>query len=90
MLRSASNQILIFLFLPETKQRTLEELDYVFGVTTRRHASYQVGTAAPWFFKRWILFKKEAYLPPLYKFDYDVFTDPKIKSYADNGFSKEV
>ena len=31
---------LILFFMPETKQRTLEELDYVFGVTTRRHAQF--------------------------------------------------
>ena len=34
--------VLIFLFLPETKQRTLEELDYVFAVPTSKHVSYQV------------------------------------------------
>ena len=34
--------IMIFLWVPETKQRTLEELDYVFAVPTRKHMSYQV------------------------------------------------
>lgn len=34
--------VLIFLFLPETKQRTLEELDYIFAVPTRTHAKYQL------------------------------------------------
>lgn len=33
--------VAIFLFMPETKQRTLEELDYVFGVPTRMHARFQ-------------------------------------------------
>lgn len=61
--------ILIFLFLPETKQRTLEELDYVFAVPTMRHASYQTGTWAPWFFKRYVLFQKGAKLEPLYQFE---------------------
>lgn len=28
--------ILIFLFVPETKQFTLEQLDYVFGIRTRK------------------------------------------------------
>lgn len=59
--------ILIFLFLPETKQRTLEELDHVFGVPTRRHISYQVGTVLPWWFRRWVLFRKGEICPDLYE-----------------------
>lgn len=60
---------LIFLFVPETKQRTLEELDYVFAVPTRRHVSYQCTEAAPWWIKRYIFFNKKATLKPLYQFD---------------------
>lgn len=60
--------ILIFLFLPETKQRTLEELDYVFAVPTRKHARYQLFTVLPWWFKRWVLFRKGAECPDLYHF----------------------
>lgn len=61
--------VLIFLWLPETKQRTLEELDYVFAVPTTRHMSYQCGTWAPWFVKRYVLWRKDAYLEPLYQFE---------------------
>ncbi|KAL8796908.1 MAG: hypothetical protein Q9182_007292 [Xanthomendoza sp. 2 TL-2023] len=61
--------VLIFLFVPETKQRTLEELDYVFAVPTRTHVSYQVKKALPWWFKRYVLRRKGARLEPLYKFD---------------------
>ena len=61
--------VLIFLFLPETKQRTLEELDYVFAVPTFTHAKYQVTKALPWWFKRWVFFQKDAQLEPLYKFE---------------------
>ncbi|OAQ96447.1 hypothetical protein LLEC1_00988 [Akanthomyces lecanii] len=57
---------LIFCFVPETKQKSLEELDYVFGVSTRAHAKYQVGTVMPWWFNRYIL-QKEVICPPLYK-----------------------
>ncbi|KZL82664.1 sugar transporter [Colletotrichum incanum] len=57
---------LIFLFVPETKQKSLEELDYVFGVPDRKHASYQLKTVLPWWTKRWILQKKGAVCPPLY------------------------
>jgi hypothetical protein len=60
---------MIFLFVPETKQRTLEELDYVFAVPTRTHVRYQLTKALPYFVQRWIFFNKEARLEPLYKFD---------------------
>ena len=60
---------LIFFFLPETKQRTLEELDYVFGVSTRRHASFQIKEQAPWWFRRWVLFRKGEREPQLYHFE---------------------
>ncbi|KAI1976793.1 hypothetical protein LOZ53_006335 [Ophidiomyces ophidiicola] len=61
--------VLIFLFLPETKQRTLEELDYVFAVPTRTHAKYQLTTVLPWWFKRYILMRKHAVCPELYHLD---------------------
>ncbi|KAL8692978.1 MAG: hypothetical protein Q9218_002095 [Villophora microphyllina] len=61
--------VLIFLFVPETKQRTLEELDYVFAVPTRTHMNYQVSKALPWWFKRYVLRRNIGPLEPLYKFD---------------------
>ena len=61
--------VLIFLFLPETKQRTLEELDYVFAVPTSKHVSYQVNKTLPYWFKRYILWRKDAKLEPLYHLD---------------------
>ncbi|KAK2059994.1 hypothetical protein LY76DRAFT_591807 [Colletotrichum caudatum] len=60
---------LIFLFVPETKQKSLEELDYVFGVPTRKHASYQLGTVLPWWTKRYVLRRGAAPCPPLYHED---------------------
>ena len=70
--------VLIFLFVPETKQRTLEELDYVFAVPTRTHVKYQVTKALPWWFKRYILCNKRVKLEPLYHFDGAVAADQKI------------
>jgi sugar porter (SP) family MFS transporter len=61
--------VMIFLWLPETKQRTLEELDYIFAVPTRVFMKYQVTKALPWWFKRWILLDKTARLEPLYQLD---------------------
>jgi MFS family permease len=59
---------MIFLWLPETKQRSLEELDYVFGVSTRRHMSFQVKEVAPWWIKTYVLRRKGLTVPQLYKF----------------------
>ncbi|KAH7275685.1 hypothetical protein MRS44_006120 [Fusarium solani] len=56
---------LILLFVPETKALTLEELDQVFGVSTRKHASYQIKNAV-WHFKKWVLRKDLEPLPLFY------------------------
>ncbi|KAK8923256.1 Polyol transporter 5 [Metarhizium anisopliae] len=58
--------VFIFLFVPETKQKTLEELDYVFAVPDRTHAKYQLGTVLPWWFRRWFLWRRNETCPPLY------------------------
>ncbi|KAK0625407.1 hypothetical protein B0T17DRAFT_272539 [Bombardia bombarda] len=60
--------IMIFFLVPETKQRTLEELDYVFAVPTHKFASYQLTQALPWWFKRWVLWRRDAQLKPLYQY----------------------
>lgn len=51
------------------KQRTLEELDYIFGVPTKNFIAYNFRVALPWWWKRWVLFDKSAKLVPLYTFD---------------------
>lgn len=56
---------LIFLFVPETKQLTLEELDQVFSISTPAFSKYQVRTVLPHWFRRWFLFRKNEYLAPL-------------------------
>lgn len=56
---------LILLFVPETKALTLEELDQVFSVSTRKHASYQIHNAI-WHFKTWVLRKKLEPMTPFY------------------------
>lgn len=40
--------ILIFVFVPETTGKTLEEINYIFGVPTWKHASYQLNEVLPW------------------------------------------
>ncbi|KAL1634051.1 hypothetical protein SLS58_010845 [Diplodia intermedia] len=63
--------VLIFLFLPETKQRTLEELDYVFAVPTRTHARYQLFEVLPWWTRRYVLRRGGLPAPELYHFESD-------------------
>lgn len=65
--------VMIYLFVPETKQRTLEELDYIFAVPTKKHIHYQVFEVLPWWINRYI-FRRNVHLEPLYKFDH-VATD---------------
>ncbi|KEF52043.1 uncharacterized protein A1O9_12033 [Exophiala aquamarina CBS 119918] len=61
--------VMIFLWLPETKQKSLEELDYVFAVPTRTHMNYQLYQVLPYWFKTQILRRKGLTSPQLYKFD---------------------
>ncbi|KAL8818247.1 MAG: hypothetical protein Q9191_007983 [Dirinaria sp. TL-2023a] len=70
--------VMIFFWVPETKQRTLEELDYVFAVPTRKHMSYQLTKALPYFFKRHVLRQKNARLEPLYRFEGAVAEHQKV------------
>ncbi|KAB8070706.1 hypothetical protein BDV29DRAFT_197824 [Aspergillus leporis] len=66
---NATAFIMIFFLVPETKQRTLEELDYVFAVPTSMHSRYQLKKAAPYWFKRNFL-RRKVNLEPLYQFDH--------------------
>lgn len=58
--------VLVLLFVPETKALTLEELDQVFSVSTRKHASYQLRNAW-WHFQVWFLRRKLQPLPKFYQ-----------------------
>lgn len=61
--------VMIFFWVPETMQRTLEELDWVFAVPTRKFAKYQLCTNLPWWFKRYVFFQRDATKEPLYHFE---------------------
>ncbi|KAL5340384.1 hypothetical protein BJX70DRAFT_396892 [Aspergillus crustosus] len=58
---------LILMFVPETKGKTLEELDQVFSVSTKFHAKYGL-RQIPYFFKRFLL-KKAVQKEVLYERD---------------------
>ncbi|KAF2016999.1 putative MFS sugar transporter [Aaosphaeria arxii CBS 175.79] len=48
--------VAVLLFMPETKGKTLEELDQIFSVPTHIHARYGL-RQIPYFFKRYILWQ---------------------------------
>ncbi|KAH7002314.1 hypothetical protein EDB80DRAFT_579144 [Ilyonectria destructans] len=79
--------VMIFFWVPETKQRTLEELDWVFAVPVRQFASYQLKVALPHWFKRNILWQRHAKKEPLYHFEHVANLTPghsDIESPADS------
>lgn len=55
------------MFMPETKSLSLEELDAVFSVSTRRHAAYQLREVPIWFKKHILRQKNVEEQPPLYE-----------------------
>ncbi|EJD50111.1 hypothetical protein AURDEDRAFT_112267 [Auricularia subglabra TFB-10046 SS5] len=59
--------VLVFLFVPETKARTLEELDLVFAVSTGKHATWQVRNGV-WTVRKW-MGSPDRPLEPLYEID---------------------
>ncbi|KUM59024.1 hypothetical protein ACN42_g8128 [Penicillium freii] len=67
---------MISFFMPETMQRSLEELDYVFGVPTQTHAKYQLTKVLPWWIKRYVLLRKDAICPELYQVTQDYAAAP--------------
>ncbi|CAC9894749.1 unnamed protein product [Aureobasidium pullulans] len=54
---------MIFAFVRETKQLTLEEIDQVFSVPTKTFLNYELTTWLPWFIKRHLLFQKSTPKP---------------------------
>jgi sugar porter (SP) family MFS transporter len=80
--------VMIFLWVPETKQRTLEELDYIFAVPTRTHMHYQVTKALPWFFNKYIM-RQDVVLEPLYKFDNNSHNDRLEEMKANDAARKD-
>ncbi|GAB7342298.1 hypothetical protein MBLNU457_g0530t1 [Dothideomycetes sp. NU457] len=63
----------VLLFLPETKARSLEELDAVFSVSTHKQAAHGL-KEVPYFFNKYIL-RRNVTLRPL--IDFDALQDDK-------------
>lgn len=51
--------VLVFLFLPETRLKTLDELDEVFSIPSRVFMQYQLTEYLPYIVRRYVLRKKE-------------------------------
>jgi hypothetical protein len=49
---------MIFAFVREVKQLTLEEISDVFAVPTKKFLNYELTVWLPWFIKRYVLFQK--------------------------------
>ncbi|KAK5128685.1 hypothetical protein LTR85_000018 [Meristemomyces frigidus] len=56
---------MIFCFVRETKQLTLEEIDQVFSIPTKSFIGYEINVAVPYFIKSTILRRKIPKPPPI-------------------------
>ncbi|KAL8651947.1 MAG: hypothetical protein Q9226_004474 [Calogaya cf. arnoldii] len=71
---------LVWLFVPGTERQiaTMEEMNYVFGVTTREHVNYQITKVAPWCYEHYVRRREVSPLAPLYRWAGD-------REYLDSG-----
>ena len=73
---------MITLFVRETKQRTLEELDYIFALPTKDYIHYQYTKAIPHWFKKWVLRSNPAPLAPLFDFSEVAYEKTEVAAKA--------
>ncbi|KAF7534006.1 hypothetical protein G7054_g6615 [Neopestalotiopsis clavispora] len=55
--------VLVFLLVEETKQRSLEDLDFVFDISKRLFIKHQVSEYLPWLFKQYFPWALLQYIP---------------------------
>jgi len=72
---------LVLLFMPETKGKTLEELDQVFSVPTHLHAAYGL-RQIPYFFRRHVLMQK---VKPEILYERETEEDRRMSRAAEGG-----
>ena len=75
---------MVLCFLPETKGKTLEELDQVFSVPTHIHAAYGI-RQVPYFFKRYLL---RQHCEPEHLYERDDATEDKDVGFDDDTEAK--
>lgn len=66
--------LLIFCFVRETKQLTLEEIDSVFAIPTKKFLHYEITQSVPYFWKRHFFRQQVAKPPPI--FEKSEWTEP--------------
>ncbi|KAH8918921.1 hypothetical protein BT69DRAFT_1322488 [Atractiella rhizophila] len=76
---------MILFFVPETKALTLEELDQVFSVPTKKHASHQFKMLS-YFWRKYILRKQNVKKEQLYHFQSDEYAGIED---ADNNMKRQ-
>jgi MFS family permease len=57
--------VFIFLWVSETRQYTLEELDYIFSIPTGAYMRHQLTKTLPGRFKRWVLWQRNVRIEPV-------------------------
>ena len=63
----AAAAVIVWLFVPGTVEvATLEEMNYIFGVPTKRHVQYQINDVLPWVVRRCTPGQSNKGLIPLY------------------------
>ncbi|KAJ7726717.1 putative sugar transporter [Mycena maculata] len=76
---------MIFCFVRETKELTLEEIDQVFSVPTAQYIKYESTVWLPWFLRRYVL-RQDVPKPPAI-IERAAFVDKDVDS--DGGISRE-
>ena len=61
---------MVLLWVPETANRTLEDLSQIFAVPTTKHMTYQFNSFLPWIYRRYVR-RRDVELRPLYQEDTD-------------------
>ncbi|KAJ7625827.1 putative sugar transporter [Roridomyces roridus] len=76
--------VMIFCFVRETKQLTLEEIDQVFSIPTSTYISYEASVMLPYYIKHWIFFRNTPKPKPL------IERTKFVDRYADAGHEKAM
>lgn len=56
---------LVFLFVPETRLKTLKELDQLLMILTRLFVVYQTTEHLPWWVRRYVLQREKTEMRPI-------------------------
>ena len=63
----------------------MEEMNYVFGVATRKHLNYQLKEVAPWCWEHYVRRQRGVDVAPLYRWDLTVAASIDSEQERDSG-----